>query len=119
MADTVLQASTACTKTPATLIDAYEAGRMTRPELLDHLLEWRKAPAPAATLPITDVNNCHDHASAIYDLCTAVEMMAVEIDECHQGAVIRVAQAIRRNASEIMDITADLAQAGRKDAAHA
>ncbi|MBA4757749.1 hypothetical protein [Sphingosinicella sp.] len=31
--------------TPATLLDAYEAGRMTRPELLDHLLEWRKTSA--------------------------------------------------------------------------
>lgn len=39
------------TRTPATLLDAYEAGRMTRPELLDHLLEWRKAPPAESANP--------------------------------------------------------------------
>lgn len=118
MTETTLQAHTACPKahSAATLLDAFQDGRITRDELLDHLLEWRKAPAPATKLPITDINNVHDNASAIYDLCTAVEMMAVEIDECHQGAVIRVAQAIKRYTADTMDLADDLAKVSKETA---
>lgn len=92
--------------TPATLLDAYEAGRVTRPELLDHLLEWRKAvsvePAKAdskqALLTLCDA---HDDIGVVNDLATAIEMMAMDISGNQRDAFIRVAQAIKSNAAQV------------------
>lgn len=96
------------THTPATLLDAYEAGRVTRPELLDHLLEWRKAvsvePAKAdskqALLTLCDA---HDDIGVVNDLATAIEMMAMDISGNQRDAFIRVAQAIKSNAALAKD----------------
>lgn len=105
--------------TPATLIDAYEAGRMTRPELLDHLLEWRKAPAKADNKQaLLTLNDAHDDVCVTEDLSTAIEMMARDIGGNQRDAFIRVAQAIKFNAAlaknRICCVTDEM-----KDAAHA
>jgi hypothetical protein len=89
--------------TPATLLDAYEAGRMTRPELLDHLLEWRKAvPAKADNKQaLLTLNDAHDDIGVVNDLSTAIEMMAMDIGGNQRDAFIRVAQAIKFNAAQV------------------
>lgn len=103
MADSSIGATCAQTKTPATLIDAYEAGRLTRPELIDHLLEWRKvAPEPVKAdnkQAALTLNDAHDDVCVTEDLSTAIEMMALDIGGNQRDAFIRVAQAIKFNAA--------------------
>lgn len=94
------------THTPATLLDAYEAGRMTRPELLDHLLEWRKAVSvkPVKANPkqaLLTLCDAHDDIGVVNDLSTAIEMMAMDIRGNQRDAFIRVAQAIKSNAAQV------------------
>lgn len=76
MTDTTLQAHTACPKShsAATLLDAYQDGRITRDELLDHLLEWRKA-APAMPETADDVRNTFaEIGSALMNATLALEV---------------------------------------------
>lgn len=76
MSESTIATPTACPKShsAATLLDAYQEGRLTRDELLDHLLEWRKA-APAT--PETDGhvrNTFAEIGSALMNATLALEV---------------------------------------------
>ena len=105
MSVATLQAEAACPKshTAAALLDAFQDGRITRDELLDHLLEWRKAPGEPAKADnkqaLLTLNDAHDDVCVTEDLSTAIEMMALDIGGNQRDAFIRVAQAIKFNAA--------------------
>lgn len=94
--------------TPATLLDAYEAGRMTRPELLDHLLEWRKASAEKSSKIVTVSSSgligVVDELAAPRHMCTALMMMASDLDDAdHTSAFTRVAETMKKQIEAIED----------------
>ncbi|WP_300534760.1 hypothetical protein [Sphingosinicella sp.] len=94
--------------TPATLLDAYEAGRMTRPELLDHLLEWRKAVSVKTEhmmiVPSSGLLRVVDELAAPRHLCTALAMMASDLEDADQvSAFTRVAEAVKAQIVAVED----------------
>lgn len=106
MTDTVLQAHTACPKShsAATLLDAYQDGRITRDEMLDHLLEWRKA-APAKPETADEADTLSEIHTMIMNVNLALE--AAE-DSFHTGAfgrgagVLFCAMAMAKNAEDLI-----------------
>lgn len=106
MAESVLQAPSAPTKThnAITLLDAYQDGRITREELLDHLLEWRKdTPAKPAT------SDADDTLSEIHTMIMNVNLaLEAAEDSFHTGAfgrgagVLFCAMAMAKNAEDLI-----------------
>ena len=82
MADTVLQAATACPKSHSatTLLDAFQDGRITRDELLDHLLEWRKV-APGETAKPVKLHHIQDHLFEVGGIVSALRLMYQGLDD--------------------------------------
>lgn len=81
MSESTIATPTPCTKTPGTLLDAYQDGRITRDELLDHLLEWRKA-APATPIRITPMFwSVADQLLEAQGVVNAIQLMARGLDD--------------------------------------
>jgi len=83
MSESTIATPSACPKShsAATLLDAYQEGRLTRDELLDHLLEWRKA-APATPSRVTPMFwSVADQLLEAQGLVNALQLMARGLDD--------------------------------------